>query len=331
MQRFASRRLETSDVNNIVIRVLVAALCPLVLLAGPAHADQFTLPDGKDALVGEAFAVQARADDTLLDIARRYGVGYNEIEGANPGVDMWLPGDGTEVLVPRLYVLPDAPREGLVLNVPEMRLYYYPEGEADRVYTHPVSIGRQDWQTPLGLTRIVAKVKDPTWYPPESIRAEHAAEGDPLPRAVPPGPDNPLGGYALRLGIPGYLIHSTNKPFGIGLRASHGCVRMYPEDMVSLFGMIPVNASVRLVNQPVKAGWRGDTLYLEVHSPLAEDVEMQAGLLDRAFARVQALTASRPVTIDTRALHRAVEEQTGMPVAVAHAVEKTTIRASADW
>lgn len=310
----------------------LAAGAAALLLSGTTWADEFPLPPGGDQVVGEAFSVQARSSDTLLDIARRYGIGYNEIEGANRGVDMWLPGDGTEVVVPRTYVLPDAPREGLVLNVPEMRLYYFPKGDSEdgTVITHPVSVGRQDWQTPLGETTIVAKVRNPTWFPPESIRAEHAADGDPLPRAVPPGPDNPLGGYALRLGIEGYLIHSTNKPFGIGLRASHGCIRMYPEDMVSMFSQIPTRTKVRLVNQPVKTGWIGDTLYVEVHSPLEEDVEMLSSLLDRAFARVQAQIASRAVSLNTRALHIAVEERNGLPVPVAHMVEPVAVQAAAE-
>lgn len=320
-----------TDVSMHFIRPVITVLALAVTAPAAAMSNAFPLPGGQDQVVGEAFTVQARYSDTMLDIARRYSLGYNEIEAANPGVDMWLPGESTEVVVPRVYVLPDTPREGLVLNVPEMRLYFYPEGDdAGRVVTHPVSIGRQDWQTPLGETRVVAKNKNPAWYPPESIRAEHAADGDPLPRVVPPGPDNPLGGYAIRLGIPGYLIHGTNKPYGIGLRASHGCIRMYPEGIVSLFGKVGVNTPVRLVNQPVKAGWRDDTLYLEVHSPLAEDIEMTASLLDIAFARVQAKIGERAVSLDTRAIHRAVEDRSGMPVPVAQWVGATTIRAAAD-
>lgn len=299
-----------------------------VLLAlaavAPAAADTFTLPPDGGQVVGRPFTVTARAQDTLLDIARRYGLGYNEITGANPGVDVWLPGEGTRVEVPRSYVLPNAAHEGLVLNIPEMRLYYYPKPGADgvsRVVTHPVSVGRQDWRTPLGQTRIVAKVKNPIWYPTESIRAEHAADGDPLPRAVPAGPDNPLGGFALRLGIPGYLIHSTNKPYGIGMRVSHGCVRMYPEDMASLFGMVSTHTPVTIINQPVKTGWLDGTLYVEVHSPLDEDSEMQSNLLDLAFARVQAALGSRAVSVDTRALRQAVARRSGEPVPVAQVDE----------
>jgi len=292
--------------------------------AAPAAADTFTVPPDGGQVVGRTFTVTARTQDTLLDIARRYGLGYNEITAANPGVDVWLPKEGTRVEVPRDYVLPNAPHEGLVLNIPEMRLYYYPAPGADgvaRVVTHPVSVGRQDWRTPLGQTRIVAKVRNPNWYPPDSIRAEHAANGDPLPKVVPAGPDNPLGGFALRLGIPGYLIHSTNKPYGIGMRVSHGCVRMYPEDMASLFGMVTTDTRVTILNQPVKTGWLDGTLYVEVHSPLEEDTAMDAQLLDLAFARVQAAIGSRAVSVDTRALRNAVARRSGEPVPVARVDE----------
>ncbi len=215
-------------------------------------------------------------EDTLLDIARRYDIGQEQIIRANPDVDRWLPGDGTRVIIPTRYILPAAPREGLVLNVPEMRLYYYPKpkpGETPVVKTFPVGIGRQDWGTPLGLTKIVGKVKDPTWTPPASIRKEHEENGDPLPAVVPAGPNNPLGQYAMRLAIGGgsYLIHGTNKAFGVGMRASHGCIRMMPEDIEYLFQQTPVGTPVRIVSETAKVGWFGGKLYLEIHEPLEED------------------------------------------------------------
>ena len=293
-----------------------------------ARADTFSLAATDGSVVGEAFSITARGEDTLLDIARRYGLGRDEIVHANPEVDIWLPGEGTRVLVPRRYVLPETPWQGVVLNLPEMRLYYYPAitGDAEpTVVTHPISIGRQDWQTPLGETRIVSKVKNPVWYPPESVRAEHAADGDPLPRVVPPGPDNPLGGYALRLGIPGYLIHGTNKPYGVGMRVSHGCVRMYPEDIVSMFSQVAANTSVRIINQPVKTGWLDGKLYLEVHPPLQENLGLARSLDRIAFDRVQA--ASRAVSMDTRAIREAAGRRDGVPVVVARA--DSGLRASA--
>lgn len=297
----------------------------VILVSGAgqaARADSFPLAPGSGSVVGEAFTVRARGEDTLLDIARRYGLGRDEIVKANPAVDVWLPGEGAQVQVPRRYVLPDGPWRGIILNLAEMRLYYFPDGMSGTepmVTTHPVSIGRQDWRTPLGETRIVSKHKDPAWYPPDSIRAEHAAAGDPLPRVVPPGPDNPLGGYAMRLGIPGYLIHGTNKPYGVGMRVSHGCIRMYPEDIVSMFSQVPNNTPVRIINQPVKVGWRGDELYLEVHAPLEEDVELARSLGEIAFDRVHAAIGSRAVSLDTRELREAAARRDGIPTVVARA------------
>jgi L,D-transpeptidase ErfK/SrfK len=189
---------------------------------------------GADSIAGNSQTTTARYEDTLIDIARLHSLGFNEIRHANPKVDAWLPGEGTEVVLPKRFILPDAPREGIVSNVAEMRLFYYPNpvvGERATVMTYPVSIGRDDWQTPLGETQITAKVKNPVWYRPDSMRKEHAAKDSILPKVVPPDPDNPLGKYALRLALASYLIHGTNKPFGIGMQVTHGCMRLYPEDM----------------------------------------------------------------------------------------------------
>lgn len=300
-------------------RMLAFCLSTLLAAAGPAWADRWLLPAGGGTVVGEAFAIHTRAQDTLLDVARRYGVGYQEITNANPAVDVWLPGDGTQVRVPRRFVLPDAPHQGIVLNIPEMRLYYYPEPQAGQsaVITHPVSIGRMDWRTPLGLTRIVAKVRNPTWYPPDTIRAEHAARGDPLPAAVPAGPDNPLGGFAMQLGIPGYLIHGTNKPRGIGMRVTHGCIRMYPEDIVRLFNNVPEGTPVRLVAQPVKVGWLEGKLFLEVHPPLKGNDDVASNLTDIVHSKIQQAVAGRRVSLDTRQVRLAIAAQSGVPVVVA--------------
>ncbi len=248
-------------------------LTTLLIIALPiaVQAERFEMPPDGNDVVGALTVVSARADDTLLDIARRHGLGYEDIVRANPGVDTWLPGEGTEVLLPTRFVLPPGSRQGVVLNLAEYRMYYFPEpkdGEPAMVMTYPMSIGRMDWETPLGLASVVSKVKNPTWYPPESVRAEHAADGDPLPRIVPPGPKNPLGKFAMRLSIPGYLIHSTNRPAGVGMRVTHGCIRMFPEDIQFLFGQVSVDTPVRIINEPVKVGWHGDELLMEVHRTL---------------------------------------------------------------
>ena len=234
-------------------------------------AEVFDLPPAGNDVVGAMTTIQARADDTLIEIARRHGLGYQDIVRANPDVDTWLPGEGTEVVLPTRYVLPPGQRRGLILNLPEYRLYYFPEpspGEAAVVMTYPISIGRMDRETPLGRTSVISKVRNPAWYPPASVRAEHAADGDPLPRIVPPGPDNPLGKYAMRLGLPGYLIHGTNRPAGVGMRVTHGCIRLFPEDIGFLFGQVGLNTTVRIINEPVKIGWNGDELVIEVHQAL---------------------------------------------------------------
>lgn len=213
---------------------LVPFLVLVASLVNSVQAETFVLPPADVDIVGFVQQVPASRDETLLDIARRYDIGQNEILLANPDVDRWLPADGSRVILPTRYILPNAERTGLILNLPEMRLYYYPKtrpGETPVVITHPISVGRMDWETPLGMTKIVSKQVDPEWRPPQSIKDEHEKEGDPLPDVVRAGPDNPLGRYAMRLGIPGYLIHSTNKPYGVGMRVTHGCIRMYPEDI----------------------------------------------------------------------------------------------------
>jgi L,D-transpeptidase ErfK/SrfK len=301
------------------------ALAGLVALSLPAvgGAAVLPLPLAGD-LIGEGAEVAAAHDDTLIDIARRFGLGYEEVVNANPGIDPWLPGEGAVIRLPLRRVLPDAPREGIVVNLPEHRLYYFPAakpGEPRLVVTYPVSVGKMDWSTPLGLTHIAAKIKDPPWYPPESVRAEHAQRGDILPKIVPAGPDNPLGQYAMRLAIPGggYLIHGTNKPAGVGMQVTHGCMRLYPEDIEELFKHVAVDTPVRIVNQPHKVGWADGELYVEVHPPL-EATDSGVYEPDRtALARLIAnAVRGRPGAggvVWLRA-ERAFVEARGIPVAV---------------
>jgi len=230
-------------------------------------------------VIGHNMVVYSRAEDTLLDIGRQFDLGYRDITDANPNVDAWLPGEGTRVVLPTRFILPDAPRDGIVINIAEMRLYYYPKAGKDgkqQVVTHPIGIGREGWATPLGKTRITQKVKNPTWTPPESIRQEHLENGDPLPRVVPAGPDNPLGAYKMNLSMPGYLLHGTNKPYGVGLRVSHGCIRLFPEDIEHLFNITPSNTAVEILYQPHKAGLRNGQLYIEAHRQ-HKDVDAREG------------------------------------------------------
>jgi L,D-transpeptidase ErfK/SrfK len=228
-----------------------------------------------DDVVGEVQLTLASKEDTLPDIARRFNVGYEEIVRANPGVDPWLPGAGRSIVVPTRFVLPDAPREGIVINVAAMRLYFYPphkKGEPQTVYTYPIGIGKVGWSTPMGTTRIVGHEKDPVWRPSAALRKDHFNDnGEDLPAVVHAGPDNPLGKYEMRLGWASYLIHGTNKPYGIGLRSSHGCMRLYPEDIEKLYFMAPDGMPVRVVNQPFVFGFHDKQLYLQGYTVLEDD------------------------------------------------------------
>ncbi len=258
---------------SFVLATVVAVGSAAGLAAAPALAESFALPAEGD-LVGEPLDVVSERADTFIDLARRHGLGFDEMVQANPGVDPWVPGGGTVIRLPKQRVLPDAPREGVVVNVAAMRLFYYPKrrpNEPQVVITHPIGIGKVGWQTPEGVTRIVSRTKDPTWTPPASVRREHLKQGEKLPPRVPPGPDNPLGAHMFRLGWPSYLIHGTNKPPGVGMRSSHGCIRMYPEDIEELFDTVPIGTQVRIVNQPYLLGWQGERLHVQAYGALEDD------------------------------------------------------------
>ncbi len=308
-------RLVTSKAR--AIRRLVLLIGILATCTG--QAETFVLPPPDIDVVGEIRVTYATHEDTLLDIGRRYDIGYDELIHANPTLDRWIPGEGTPVVLPTRYVLPNAPRHGIVLNVPEMRLYYYPKPKAGQkpvVITHPVSIGRMDWKTPLGKTSVIGKQKDPAWYPPKSIKAEHAKDGDILPDVVPGGPDNPLGRHALRLGKAGYLIHGTNKPDGVGMRVTHGCVRMFPEDIERLFPMVSVGTPVYIVDQPMKVGHLAGALFLEFHPPLEESQAEADASTTLAIQEVAQKLAPQIVAIDPLAVRLVVEQASGLPVEV---------------
>jgi L,D-transpeptidase ErfK/SrfK len=258
---------------------------PSVDGTAPAEAYRFSIdPKLNDEVVGEVQITETTAQDTLADIARRFSVGYNEIQRANPGVDMWVPGPGRRVVVPTQFVLPNAPHVGIVVNIAEMRLYYFAPLRRDGrqiVYTYPIGIGRVNWKTPSGVTTVVRKVVNPVWRPPADIAAEHRADGDPLPTEVLPGPNNPMGNRALYLGWPEYAIHGTNKPVGVGMRVSHGCMHLYPEDILQLYDLVPVGTPVRVVNQPFVFGWHRGDLYLQAFPSLAGDAgDAQTATID---------------------------------------------------
>jgi len=302
---------------------VVEAPPPAPALPLPVATHKFALANDDD-VVGVLQITTASKEDTLPDIARRFNVGYEEIVRANPGVDPWVPGANRRVVVPTQFVLPNAPREGVVINLAAMRIYYFPKhakGEPQLVYTHPIGVGKVGWQTPEGVTRIIAREKDPTWRPSAGVRKEHAENDDPVPAVVPPGPDNPLGKYKFTLGWPSYLIHGTNKPYGVGLRSSHGCIRLYPEDIEKFYESVPIGTPVRVVNQPFLFGWHAGHLYLQAYTVFEDDArnweKARKTLLMKSMSpRLEKLLKAAHVEVDWAAIADLTRAPRGLAVPV---------------
>jgi len=274
-------------------------------------------PVAAQDVIGALDTHRVRAGDTLHDVAIAHGIGYVEMIAANPGIDPWVPYVGSTVVLPTAHVLPRAPRDGLVLNLADMRVYWFPPVGAAESF--PVGIGRVHWGTPTGTTTVVGKRAHPTWRPPASIRAERPG----LPDAVPPGPDNPLGDHAIDLGWEGYVIHGTNRPYGIGRRVSHGCVRLHPADIARLFDALPLGTPVTVVDQPVKLGWGADGLYLEVHpaQDQADALELTGRVTPRPIpgleTRIRDVAGAAIDRVDWPAVARTARERRGVPVLIA--------------
>jgi len=290
-----------------------------LLLAGQSAALELPLPPEGEDVVGQIQVIKAKYEDTFAALGETHDLGYLELVAANPGVDPWLPGEGTDIILPTRYILPSGPREGIVINLAEYRLYYYPNGE-NVVHTFPLGIGREGWGSPVGNTRISAMTGNPAWYPPQSIRDEHAAEGDPLPKVVPPGPDNPLGPYKLSLALPGYLIHGSNKKFGIGMRVSHGCFRMLNHNVLELAGLVKVGTPVRIIDEPYKFGVSEGKVYLEAHTPL-QDEDKHMTLMDKHAVVVNTLLkrdeAAGVLQLDWEMVREIIAGEDGLPIQIA--------------
>lgn len=286
--------------------------------AGSAVALELPLPPPGEDIVGQVQVIKAKYEDTFADLGKANDLGYTEMVAANPGVDAWLPGEGSEVILPTRFILPSGPREGIVINLAEYRMYYFPKGR-NVVYTYPLGIGREGWGSPITNTSITAKTPNPAWYPPKSIREEHAAEGDPLPTVVAPGPNNPLGPFKFTLGTPGYLIHGSNKKFGIGMRVSHGCFRMLNNNVLELAGMAPVGTKLRIINEPYKFGVSGGKVYLEAHAPL--DDHGEPSLVDKHTAVINALLKRddlvNQLRLDWDVVREVVAAEDGLPIEIA--------------
>lgn len=267
-------------------------------------------------LLGELIEHYTWSHDTLLDIARADQLGLPELMAANPGVDRWLPGKSKRLILPTQHILPDAPREGVVVNLAEMRLYHF--AKEGWVESYPIGIGRDAFTTPLGKTKIVRKKANPTWTPTEGARKD-----DPeLPAVVPAGPDNPLGEHALYLGWPTYLIHGTAKPWGVGRRVSRGCIRLYPEDIEWLFESVPVGTRVTVVEQPIKFGRKKGQLYMEVHPSLSQVDELEetgvakADPLPDQTDNILIVAGDDIPRLDWSAVDRVLNERTGVPTQI---------------
>ena len=274
---------------------------------------KFAVRKGDD-VVGRLAAVRLKKGDTLPDIARQFGLGNNAISAANPGMDVWAPKGDERVILPLSFILPDAPRKGVVVNLATMRLFQYKgDDKSLMVATYPVGVGAEDRPTPTGPTSVVRKAAKPTWHVPASIAERHRKKGDILPAQIPPGPDNPLGEYALYLGKSGYLIHGTNKPASVGLQATNGCMRLYPENIKTLFNDTPVSTPVQIVNQPYLMGQRNGVLYLEAHTPPegASDTELR-----KIYEKLRAVEKKSARKLDWQKIREVHTEARGIPVPI---------------
>jgi L,D-transpeptidase ErfK/SrfK len=304
---------------------LLAFVLTLAVLA-PASAENLSI-----GTMGEYTATK---DDTLVKIARENNLGFVELRAANPSVDPWLPGAGTELVIPKWNLIPEGPRNGVIINLPEMRVYVFLK-DKEHPMTFPIAIGREGLETPLGTTTIVRKQKDPIWRPTPRMRAE-----DPkLPAQVGPGPENPMGTHALYLGWAGYAMHGTNKPYAIGRRASSGCIRMYPEDIIKMFDMIPVGTKITTVDEPIKLAWIDNVLYLEAHPDIDQAIQMEetgqvtlAKLTDKDLQLVMKAAGPYKDRLQWAAIRNAIRERTGYPIMIARAprVEVSATGAESD-
>jgi L,D-transpeptidase ErfK/SrfK len=294
-----------------------AQLLGIFTLGASFSAFGLTYPLTDSEVVGEVLHIQAKYEDTFAQLGRKYNIGAYALERANPDVDIWMPGAGTPLVIPSAFVLPNDTRNGIVVNLPELRLYYF-DPKSGQVSTFPIGAGKEGWSTPSTFATVTEKTANPTWVVPASILAEHEASGDPIPGLmkadwgsyVPPGDLNPLGAYRLRLSIPGYLLHGTNSPIGVGRQVTHGCMRLFPEDIESLFNMVSVGTPVYIVNEPIKLGWRGNELYLEVHKATTELTENQRKVM--LVDQIDQALHGKNVDVDWNLIHKIMKQQNGI-------------------
>ena len=279
------------------------SLVPGAAALAPRAGDHLSTTGPTITVVGDDQTVTTVYEDTLYDLANKFSLGSEELIRVNPGIDPWLPGVGKKVIVPGRHILPPGPHEGLIVNLPEHRLYYFPKprrGHPRVVITYPVSIGKMDWHTPLGLTHVIAKVRNPTWYPPASVRKEHPRTAIRCRHACRRVRTIRSGAFAMRLAVGNgtYMIHGTNNPLAVGMPVTHGCIRMYPEDVAQLFPMVPVGTPVRLINQPIKVAWVDGELLLEAHPPVDDEGQSFEPDVDKFSQLLQTAVGDSTVAID---------------------------------
>jgi L,D-transpeptidase ErfK/SrfK len=294
----------------------MATLFAAMALSGVANASVYNLPANGDNVVGENKVATVKVGDSLSAFAQRNDVGYYELLEANPRLDPMRIASGSRLLIPHQFVLPHAVREGIIVNLAELRLYYYPP-DSGKVIIYPIGIGRIGWQTPVGQLTIIQKKENPDWRVPPAVAEDMAKRGVILPAVIPAGPDNPLGNYMMRLSNYTYLIHGTNHPPGVGRRTSAGCIRMYPEDVEQLFAMVPLGTKVTIVNQPFKAGWLNGQLYLEAHTPLREQRAEYAGRYNSLWQEaITVATRYQAANVDWSLVQKVSKKQMGIPQAI---------------
>ena len=268
-------------------------------------------------IIGKEVKYTVREKETLIDIARKFDISFADIMSANGRIDPWLPKKNRKILIPNRHIMPSVKRDGIIINLGDLRIYFYKNHLL--IGTYPIGIGRSGWETPLGLAEVIEKKTDPFWIPPDSVREEDPS----LPKIVAPGEDNPLGTRAIYLSMPSYLIHGTNKPYGVGMKVSHGCIRMYPEHVERFYDLVQIGTKVNIIDQPIKAGWDNEELYIEVHSLpkyVAEDKTINAN--DRknfyplATQVVQRAAGTKIVHVDWDNVFKAVIEAKGIPVKI---------------
>lgn len=302
----------SSDCNKFTnfIMILLAALLWWPVCG---YGLSFQLPTAGNSLVGEVKTAQVEEGENFSDVGIRFDVGYYEMFESNPGINPDQPPQNTVLIVPTQYLLPPELNQGnIVINLAEMRLYYRPQGK-NKVYIFPVGIGKEDWGTPVGEMTIVEKIKNPTWTVPESIYKFRKSIGDNLNHTMPPGPDNPLGKYALRLSQGNYLIHGTNLPAGVGRRSTAGCIRLYSADIEYLYNSVTIGTKVLIINQPYKVGWSGKKLYLEAHLPLFEERLKMGDDMKQVLDAVASAARNHQVTIDWQKVDRIAKEHLTVP------------------